>query len=105
MTLQRTLNCGGQSAPRNTCIITDERIFPSLPQLITAAGLRILTDFSMASAESPSMITQLLFPYAVRVTWKLLPWTGLKVHSWKKQDVVYVPQNPVHISVTIICLL
>lgn len=45
MTLRRIFNCEGQPARRNTCIITDYRIFPSLPQLITAAGLRILTRF------------------------------------------------------------
>lgn len=55
MTLRRIFNCEGQPARRNTCIITDYRIFPSLPQLITAAGLRILTDFSMATPESPSL--------------------------------------------------
>lgn len=32
MTLWRMFPCEGQSAPRNTCIITDKRIFPSLPK-------------------------------------------------------------------------
>lgn len=72
MTLRRIFNCEGQPARRNTCIITDCRIFPSLPQLITAAGLRILTDFSMATPESLSLTKPLLSPYAQHVTRSLL---------------------------------